>query len=1100
MDCGRTGRRRRRHRGVVVAGADPPRRTLELPRLQRPARHHRYAPARPCRRVRRAGGVDAHAGPAGVRRAPVHARLHAAPLTLPSHASLLTAVSPPRHGVRANGLFRLGPSLPTLATMLQAGRLSDGRVRRRVRPRRPLRPRPGLRPLRRSVRREARRRRHRRRRTPRRGRRQTRRRLDLQSASNLRSSPQSNPPWFAWVHLYDPHEPYRAPEPYASQHAAYDAEVAYTDAMVGRLLADIGPAALEQTLVVVAADHGESLGEHGERSHGVFAYDVTMRVPLIVWAGRRLGGQSWDGLTRLIDVTPTILDLVGVAAPSGLEGRSLVAAMASRDTAAPPAYFEAMDANLTRNWAPLTGVVSGHDKLIDLPIAELYDRRRGSAGVVEPVHRAGRPRAYAPIAASDRHVAFARDGASSERTALSADARQRLQSLGYIASAAAPGTRVYSDKDDPKTADRTGQRTEPEPWHCSRAARCPKRSSRSARSSERTPTSRPRTACSRRCNATPATCRKRSKRSTRSCAAASPIRACWSCSPATCRRAVRSRDRPKLLEAVVAAHPDYADAFNSLGVAYSRMRERERARAAFQKVLELDPTSATAYENLGVDALMAGDVGTAVQMLTRALELDPALAAAHNALATALLRQGRRAEALEHWRTAVRARTRACTTLSTTSARCSTRTGSRPRRGRSSSGSSARRRRRATRPTSHTFAACWIDDSAGNGLGPRRAADARRVRADGAAANPNAQLRSGALARSNLLLVTIDTLRTDRVGAYSGGPLTPAIDRLAARGVRFTNAHAHAPMTLPAHTSIFTGLTPPSHGVRNNGSTALSTRTPTLATLLHDAGYRTGAFVGAFVLDARFGLARGFDAYDDAVGSDTGPVTFAFAERTADRVTQLAGDWITSTPAAREPAVVRVDPSVRSTRAVSCGRAAGCQPVRQRGRLRGRRARPPLRSAARGAAARLHARRRRRRPRRVAGRTRRRDARALRLRGDASHPVDRGRAFDRSERVGRIGRADGRPPDLGRLAGRRGAFRRRPLAPSSHPRRAVAVAAGVLRSARRQPHAELGAADRRDARRLEIYRPSRRGAVRLGRGSRRAAQRHPRTTRTARRR
>ena len=165
-------------------------------------------------------------------------------------------------------------------------------------------------------------------------------------------------------------------------------------------------------------------------------------------------------------------------------------------------------------------------------------------------------------------------------------------------------------------------------------------------------------------------------------------------------------------------------------------------------------------------------------------------------------------------------------------------------------------------------------------------------------ANPNAQLRSGALARSNLLLVTIDTLRTDRVGAYSGGPLTPAIDRLAARGVRFTNAHAHAPMTLPAHTSIFTGLTPPSHGVRNNGSTALSTRTPTLATLLHDAGYRTGAFVGAFVLDARFGLSRGFDAYDDAVGSDTGPVTFAFAERTADRVTQLAGDWITSTPAA----------------------------------------------------------------------------------------------------------------------------------------------------------------------------------------------------------
>jgi arylsulfatase A-like enzyme/Flp pilus assembly protein TadD len=172
-------------------------------------------------------------------------------------------------------------------------------------------------------------------------------------------------------------------------------------------------------------------------------------------------------------------------------------------------------------------------------------------------------------------------------------------------------------------------------------------------------------------------------------------------------------------------------------------------------------------------------------------------------------------------------------------------------------------------------------------------------------ATPNAHLQSGSLAGSNLLLVTIDTLRADRVGAYSATrspSLTPALDRLAASGVRFTQAHAHAPMTLPAHTSILTGLVPPGHGVRNNGSTALASGTPTLASVLHDAGYRTGAFVGAFVLDARFGLSRGFDAYDDRVGSDTGPITFAFAERTADRVTALAADWILSpaSPAARD--------------------------------------------------------------------------------------------------------------------------------------------------------------------------------------------------------
>ncbi|HMJ85769.1 MAG TPA: sulfatase, partial [Vicinamibacterales bacterium] len=156
----------------------------------------------------------------------------------------------------------------------------------------------------------------------------------------------------------------------------------------------------------------------------------------------------------------------------------------------------------------------------------------------------------------------------------------------------------------------------------------------------------------------------------------------------------------------------------------------------------------------------------------------------------------------------------------------------------------------------------------------------------------NADLRTGALRGANVLLVTIDTLRADRVGASAGVPLTPTLDALAARGVRFTQAHAHAPLTLPAHTSIMTGLIPPTHGVHNNGSTALASSVPTLATILHDAGYRTGAFVGAFVLDARFGLSRGFDTYDDRVGGDTGPITFGFAERSADRVTQLAGDWI----------------------------------------------------------------------------------------------------------------------------------------------------------------------------------------------------------------
>jgi len=228
-----------------------------------------------------------------------------APLTLPSHTSIMTAVSPPVHGVRANGLFRLGDTLPTLATILKsqgyrtgafvgafvldarfglnrgfdvyddrygekhAGEDTEGAERRAEEVIKPATEW-----------------------------------IAQRSATGDQPSAVSHQPFLAWIHLYDPHEPYRAPEPYASQHAPYDAEVAYTDATLGRFLDDLKAAGqLDRTLVVVAADHGESLGEHGERTHGVFAYDVTLRVPWIIWASR-FTARTFDRPVRLIDVAP----------------------------------------------------------------------------------------------------------------------------------------------------------------------------------------------------------------------------------------------------------------------------------------------------------------------------------------------------------------------------------------------------------------------------------------------------------------------------------------------------------------------------------------------------------------------------------------------------------------------------------------------------------------------------------------------------------------------------------------------------------------------------------------------------------------------------
>jgi glucan phosphoethanolaminetransferase (alkaline phosphatase superfamily) len=118
----------------------------------------------------------------------------------------------------------------------------------------------------------------------------------------------------------------------------------------------------------------------------------------------------------------------------------------------------------------------------------------------------------------------------------------------------------------------------------------------------------------------------------------------------------------------------------------------------------------------------------------------------------------------------------------------------------------------------------------------------------------------------SLLLVTLDTTRADRLGCYGHSRArTPRLDRLAAEGVRFENAFADAPITLPSHVSIFTALYPFEHGVRNNGNFRLLDRFPTLATVLRERGYRTAAFVSSFVLDRGYGLARGFETYDDTM-------------------------------------------------------------------------------------------------------------------------------------------------------------------------------------------------------------------------------------------
>src|SRR3954470_20786592 len=146
----------------------------------------------------------------------------------------------------------------------------------------------------------------------------------------------------------------------------------------------------------------------------------------------------------------------------------------------------------------------------------------------------------------------------------------------------------------------------------------------------------------------------------------------------------------------------------------------------------------------------------------------------------------------------------------------------------------------------------------------------------------------------NVLLVTIDTLRADALGAYGNqASSTPGIDRLAAGGVRFTQARASAVVTLPSHATILSGLYPFRHGVRENAGFRFPPQVATLATLLRARHYRTGAFVSAFPLDARFGLTPGFDVYDDHFSkNETSTVAFRVPERRGADTVAAALAWI----------------------------------------------------------------------------------------------------------------------------------------------------------------------------------------------------------------
>jgi len=242
-------------------------------------------------------------------------------------------------------------------------------------------------------------------------------------------------PFFLWVHYYDPHYQYRPPAPHASRFRGdpYRGEIAYMDSAIAALLNALRRGGLlDNTLIAVAGDHGEGLSQHGEKQHGVFLYEDTLRVPLMLhWPGKIAPRQKIEALCGLADVASTILDLLGEGSLPRSDGLSLKPLLDGGTTAPRSVYIESYHGAFTYGWAPLRGLMTNQWKYIEAPRPELYDWR------ISEEKNLYADRRDDVRAAKKQLQRFAVDLSATLRPSreMNDETRQQLMSLGYLTSA-----------------------------------------------------------------------------------------------------------------------------------------------------------------------------------------------------------------------------------------------------------------------------------------------------------------------------------------------------------------------------------------------------------------------------------------------------------------------------------------------------------------------------------------------------------------------------------------------------------------------------------------------------------------------------------------
>jgi arylsulfatase A-like enzyme/Flp pilus assembly protein TadD len=550
-------------------------------------------------------------------------------LTLPSHVNILTGLYPYQHGVRDNEGFRLDPKIPTLASALKSRGYSTAAVIGAF----PLDARFGL-----------------------------SRDFDLydqrypQGAHEYdfsvaeRAAPEvvaiarewyashAAGPRFLWVHLYDCHSPHVPPPSLAAEYAAepYLGEVSGVDEALAPLLADVRASA-RTTFLALTSDHGEALGDHGEETHGLFAYEATLHIPLVLW-GEGVARGARRRFARHVDIAPTVLAAAGLKPPAGLPGVSLLSGREIDE----PSYFEALNASLTRGWAPLRGIVWKGEKFIELPVPELYDL------AADP----GEARNLVSERRDEVRLLKARLDGTRDAPAAAPESGQtvaRLRSLGYLSGSASHSDH-YGPEDDPKnlvTLDADLQRI----VRLYHDGKLPEAIGLARDVVRRRPTMSMGyeylsflLGQSGRDDLASSALEDAKRHGLLNENLASRLGLLYSAQH-------RSREALAILEPLRESRNP--DVLNALGIARATAGRVPEAIRAFQSALAVDPGNALAWQNIGLTDVQHDRAADALAAFDKAFAINDRLPRAWNGRGVALEQLGRHDEALEAWKRAV---------------------------------------------------------------------------------------------------------------------------------------------------------------------------------------------------------------------------------------------------------------------------------------------------------------------------------------------------------------------------------------------------------------------------------------------------------------